>query len=59
VNSEELTLRAEIRKLKQQNVQLIKDKLALQNERDLWKKRHESMSVSRLKTVRIRILGQD
>ncbi len=55
MNDLEIRLRAEIRNLKNQHLETIKKNLALQIERDEWKKKFEELSVKRLKTVRIKV----
>jgi hypothetical protein len=59
LDGETLRLRAEIAKLKRELVDKTKIILALRNERDEWRKKFEQLSVTKLKTVRIKVNGDD
>lgn len=57
MNETEIKLRVEIQNLKRMHVELIKKNLALKMERDEYRRKFESLSVHRLKTVRIKVNG--
>jgi hypothetical protein len=59
LDGEQLRLRAEIAKLKRELVDKTKMILTLRNERDDWKKKFEQLSVQKIKTMRIKVNGED
>jgi len=56
---DEIRLRSEIASLKRQLVELTKKNIALKVERDKWQKKFEELSVTKLKTIRIKINGEE
>lgn len=55
----EIRLRGEIHQLKKALVELTKKNIALKVERDTWRQRFEKLSVSKIKTVRIKVDEQE
>jgi regulator of replication initiation timing len=59
IDPEWIKLREEIHNLRRELVALTKKNIALRADREKWRKKFEELSVSKIKTVRIKVNGDD